>query len=214
MNILVIVAHPDDEVLGMGGTLLRHKNEGDEIYIQILTNGLYSRSNSKKRLHEAKRVAEKLNAKELRIEEFDDQKLDAYPIVNIINSIESFSQKINPEIVYTHFSGDLNKDHQITHQAVLTAFRPINKNSPLKIICAEIPSSTEWGINKFNPNYFVDISEDLEQKIELANFYCEEIRAFPHPRSTENIVNTAKKWGSHIHSTAAEAFFVEREIWQ
>jgi len=214
MKVLVVVAHPDDEVLGMGGTLLKHQSRGDEIYIHILTDGLYSRLKDNSRVNAAKQVTLKLNITELKIDNFKDQMLDTYSITEIISSIEKFGVNISPDFIYTHFPGDLNRDHQIVYQAVLTAFRPITSKSPMRILCTEVPSSTEWGITNFNPNYFVNISDQLEQKIELVKLYLEELREFPHPRSIENIVLTAKKWGCFIHTDAAEAFVIHRETWK
>lgn len=225
MKVLIVVAHPDDEILGMGGTLLKHQNSGDEIFIHILTDGHSSRLNEttttkknsepiKRRLESARYVAKQLGAIKIHIDSFKDQMLDNYPLIKIVKAIEFFSKEIDPDIVYTHFGGDVNMDHRITFLAVLTAFRPVNKNTPSKILCAEIPSSTEWGDIKFNPNYFVDISDFLDSKTKLLSCYDYEMKEFPHPRSIEAIKNHSYNCGSVISAKAAEAFFLIREIWK
>lgn len=223
MKILIVVAHPDDEVLGAGGTLLKHKQAGDGIYIHILTDGESSRGgldgsdklsdhSIKKRRSAAEQVASEVGAAGFLVDKFDDQKLDSYPHIEIVRAIEKFSEKIFPDIVYTHFGGDLNKDHRITHSAVITAFRPVISESPSKILSFETLSSTEWGIYNFQPNYFIDISDSLEKKKELVSLYGSEIKDSPHALSIENIVYTARKWGASIHTDAAEAFSLIREI--
>ncbi len=223
MKILVVVAHPDDEVLGMGGTLLKHRANGDDIFIHILTNGESSRLNEitgfeklrekvESRKTAASEVSKVLGVKDLLIDEYDDQMLDTYPLISITKSIESFSKKINPDIVYTHSHIDVNEDHRITFSAVLNAFRPAKSNFPSKILSAEIPSSTEWGYPGFIPNYFVNISDFLEKKIHLISFYKNEIRETPHPRSVDSIIINSQKWGSVIHCNAAEAFILIREV--
>ena len=225
MKILIVAAHPDDEVFGAGGTLLKHKDAGDEIFIHILTDGHSSRESSSikdkysntqvlKRLNSAREVSSSIGAKDILLDEFDDQMLDSYPLLRITKSIEKFSKKIKPDIIYTHFANDVNNDHQITFSATLNAFRPAAEHSPMQIICMELPSSTEWGFPGFTPNYFVDISEFLEAKIKLIEFYEDELRSSPHPRSIEKIKSNSRKWGSVILSEAAEAFFIIRQIWK
>ncbi|QQS35591.1 MAG: PIG-L family deacetylase [Ignavibacteriales bacterium] len=223
MKILVVVAHPDDEVLGMGGALLKHQSNGDNIFVHILTNGESSRLNEvsgskefgnaiERRKAAAQEVSKVLAVKDLLIDNYDDQMLDTYPLISITKSIESFSKKIRPDIVYTHSNYDVNEDHRITFTAVLNAFRPAQNNYPSKILSAEIPSSTEWGYQGFFPNYFVNISDFLEKKIYLLSFYKNETRESPHPRSVDNIIINSKKWGSVIHCNAAEAFILIREV--
>lgn len=225
MNILVVVAHPDDEILGMGGTLIKHRNAGDKIFIHILTDGHSARLKKakakflndhsvKRRIKSAKLLASKLNAAKILVDGFYDQMLDTYPLLKIVKSIESFAKNIEPDVVYTHFSGDVNKDHKVTLEAVLTAFRPINEKVPSKILCTEIPASTEWGNCVFHPNYFVDISDVLNEKLELLSFYDYELKKSPHPRSNEKIKNLAYFRGSSVFVNAAEAFYLVREIWK
>jgi len=224
MNILIVVAHPDDEILGAGGTLLKHKLAGDNIFIHILTDGhssridntvidKYSNTQLQKRLASARQVSKSLDAKDILLDGYDDQMLDSYPLIRITKSIEEFSKNIKPNIVYTHYANDVNKDHQITFSAVLNAFRPAAECSPNKIISMEIPSSTEWGFPAFAPNYFVDISKFLDDKIRLIKYYNDELKDSPHPRSIEKIKSNSKKWGAAILSDAAEAFFIIRQTW-
>lgn len=225
MKILVVVAHPDDEILGIGGTLIKHRDSGDEIYIHILTDGHSSRLKSKstkmlndkqikRRISSAKKAAIKLNASKIIVDKFGDQMLDQYPILNITKAIEKFAKKINPNIVYTHFEGDVNPDHQVISKAVLNAFRPVDSQLSPKILCSEIPSSTEWGISSFHPNYFVDISFQLDEKLDLLKYYDYELKKYPHPRSIEAIKNLAFYRGTNVSVKAAEAFYLIRDIWK
>jgi LmbE family N-acetylglucosaminyl deacetylase len=225
MKVLAVVAHPDDELIGMGGTLLKHKATGDEIFIHILTDGHSSRleqktSNKyleetvKRRIDSANNVAEQIGVSDLLIDRFDDQMLDSYPLIEVIRAVEKFGNKIFPNVVYTHFGGDLNIDHRITNSAVLTAFRPGSGVFPEQIFCAETLSSTEWGVTSFHPNCFVDITEFIDKKLTLLTNYKSEFKNYPHPLSLENINNTGKKWGGYINVQFAEAFQLIRKIWR
>ncbi|HNP17763.1 MAG TPA: PIG-L family deacetylase [Fulvivirga sp.] len=219
MNILVIGAHPDDEVLGLGGTLLKHVDNGDNVYCHLLTNGESSRSvNNQKgaianRINAAMEVAKIMGFMDIFFDEFSDQALDTLPITQIVKSIESYSNKINPDVVYFHHGGDLNFDHQIVYQAAITAFRPVG-NYPHTLLSYSTPSSTEWGgIHKsFVPNYFVDITEYFDRKIRAIECYKMELRDFPHPRSVEMIKADALKQGSVVAKTMAEAFMLIRKV--
>jgi LmbE family N-acetylglucosaminyl deacetylase len=224
MNILVIAAHPDDEILGLGGTLLKHTANGDKVYIHILTDGHSSRKREndnieksvKKRLSCAEKAADTLGAAALHFSDFLDQKLDAVPIIKIIHEIESFAAKINPDYVYTHHTGDVNYDHKVTFQAVINAFRPASNIFPVKLFSFETISASEWGLpaseSLFNPNYYVDISAFLKKKLELIKCYEDELKEYPHPRSLKGIELIAQRWGTVIHSEAAEAFILLRGI--
>lgn len=218
-RVLVIAAHPDDEVLGCGGTIARLAQEGHHVYISILGEGITSRyfqrelaDNVKvKSLQDCCREsAQLLGAKDLFFYDLPDNRFDTVPLLDIVKSIEGLIENLRPEIVYTHHGGDLNIDHVITHRAVLTATRP-TVNCPVKTVYTyEVPSSTEWAFAQFapvfRPNVFVDISATIDSKIKALQIYESEVRPFPHPRSPEALRATAQRWGSVVGLNAAEAF--------
>ena len=218
-KILVVAAHPDDEVIGCGGALLRYIQQGDEIQIVYMTDGESSRRNQQHQQQLRNQAAintnRYLNARPPICFDFPDNKMDVVPLLTIVQALEQAVKDFQPDIIYTHHFGDLNLDHRITHQAVLTCFRPQNKIQP-KLICGfEINSSTEWSFNRqqaFVPNYFVDISAQLEEKQKLLDFYRQEMRSSPHTRSIEAITNQARLRGNHIGLAAAEAFEIIRQV--
>lgn len=216
-RILVVVAHPDDEVLGVGGTLLKHRNAGDQISILILANGEDARDsapNVDRRLKQAREVAKKLNAK-LFIEDLPDNQFDTVPLLSIAKLVEKVLVETQPEIIYTHFHNDLNIDHRMASQAVLTACRPQPQSSVQQIIAFETPSSTEWQIKSFEPfcpNHYIDIHAEVEEKKSLLKIYEPELREFPHPRSLRAIETQATYRGVEVGLHAAEAFHIVRSI--
>jgi len=214
-KILVVVAHPDDELLGLAGTLCKHRDRGDDIHILILANGEDSRAgvvDSKKRFNQAKNVANALKAK-LYLEDLPDNQLDSLPLLSIVKIIEKIVLSVNPEIIYTHHAHDLNIDHRLVCEAVLTACRPVSGSTIKQILCFETLSSTEWQIKdfrQFSPNYYVDVSNYLEEKKKLLKNYDDEMRPFPYPRSYEGVEILAKYRGMEIGVGAAEAFNIIR----
>lgn len=223
-KILVIAAHPDDEFLGCGGTLLNYKKKGYEIKSVFLADGETSRSGiiEKKKLilereKQAKKIAKKCNFIKPVFNRLPDNKLDTVPILKIVKSIEKEIVRFKPEIIFTHFESDLNIDHQLVNKAVVTATRPLSKTFVQRIYCFETPSSTEFNFtrnqkNLFNPNLFVDVSKFIDKKIELLKIYKNELRPWPHSRSLRSIKNLALYRGSQIGVKFAEAFVVLREI--
>ena len=225
MNILIVAAHPDDEVLGCGGTISRLIDEGHDIYVAILGEGVSSRyperpkdveSQIDKLRISCRRAADCLGVKDLFIHQLPDNCFDTVPLLDVVKIIEELVDRIKPTAVYSHHGGDLNVDHVITHRAVLTAIRPM-ADCPVKEIYAfEIPSSTEWAFQQFEPRFrptvFTDISETIEIKIEAMQFYESEIRSFPHPRSPEALRINAQRWGSVVGCECAEAFELIRSI--
>ena len=218
-SVLVVAAHPDDEAIGCYGTLLNHYQIGDIINIIFLTDGVSSRGNSKKNKEERKKnclkVLSSLGLKKNNVFflDYPDNKMDSVPLLDVVKDIEKIKQKIKPNILYTHFSNDLNIDHRIAYQASVTASRPKTNETVKKIFCFEILSSTEWSDkNKqiFSPNYFVDISKFINKKIKALKKYDKEIKKSPNARSLENIKNLASIRGSSIGTYYAEAFFIER----
>ena len=223
--ILVIAAHPDDEVLGCGGTIARLAKDGHEVYIAILGEGITSRHErpeeaEKKAIEElharSHDVGRHLGAKEVFLFSLPDNRFDTVPLLDIVKMVENLIAKLQPDVIYAHHGGDLNIDHQIAHRAVLTAARPL-KDCPVKeIYTFEVPSSTEWAFEQFEPvfrpNVFVDITETLEIKVRALQLYESEARPFPHPRSPEALGAIARRWGSMVGLEAAEVFHLVRAI--
>ena len=225
-TILVIAAHPDDEVLGCGGTIARLTSEGSNVYTLILGEGVTSRDRKRdlakreNEIAELKKQAENANrilgVKKVYTFDFPDNRFDSVPLLDIIKTIEETKDGLKPDIVFTHHIGDLNIDHQITFKAVMTAFRPIKDESVKELYSFEIPSSTEWNapssLTHFMPEYFVDISKTIKLKVRAMKEYKCEIREYPHPRSIESIEIKAKQRGIQVGLEAAEAFEVIRLI--
>ena len=218
-SVLVVAAHPDDEAIGCFGTLLKHYKFGDEINIIFLSDGVSSRGVNKKKKHERKKNCLKvlkiigLKSKNVFFLDYPDNMMDAVPLLDVIKNIEEIKKKIQPNVLYTHFSNDLNIDHRIAYQAAITASRPSKNETIKKILCFEIVSSTEWSDkNKqiFSPNYFVDISKFINRKLKALAIYDKEIKKSPNARSLENIKNLALLRGSRAGVNYAEAFFIER----
>ena len=224
-NILVIAAHPDDEVLGCGGTIAKLAAQGEEVHILILATGLTSRVGFdlgktpdalQTHLGRARRAAALLGAKNVNIAGFPDQKMDALPLLAITHRIEAEIDSIKPQTIFTHHGGDLNLDHVITLRATLTATRPTAGCVVRSVYAYEVPSSTEWAFQKFEPkfqpNVFHDINDTLAKKTQAMQIYESETREFPHPRSPQALEAIAKRWGSVCGLKAAEAFEIIREI--
>ena len=224
-RILVVAAHPDDEVLGCGGTISIHSMNGDEVYVLILGEGITSRDikrdrkNREKEIQELRRNIDAANkivgTKKTYIYDFPDNRFDSVPLLDIIKIVENVKNEVMPDIVYTHHHGDLNIDHRLTFHAVLTGCRPLKDESVKEIYSFEVPSSTEWSPDSstyFMPNYFVDIKETITKKFEAMKAYKSEIREFPHPRSVMAIENLDRIRGANVGFEYAEAFMVVRII--
>ncbi len=225
MKILVVAAHPDDEVLGCGGTMARLAAEGHHVSILILGEGISSRyanpadadKNAMAQLHaQAKKIGEFLGAKDVSLAKLPDNRFDTVPLLDIIKVIEDHIEKLQPEVVYTQHGGDLNIDHVCTFRAVLTATRPMKGGSVKKVLAYEVGSSSEWAFQQFapvfHPSVFVDVSATLEKKITAMQMYEGEARAFPHPRSPEALRAQAMHWGSVAGVQAAEVFSLVRDV--
>jgi LmbE family N-acetylglucosaminyl deacetylase len=219
-TILAIVAHPDDEVIGCGGTLAKHKAANDNIHIIYMTDGVSARvdaevNDASCRNDMANEVGAHLNAKQYFLN-YPDNKMDEVPLIDIVQSIESLLTTIAPDIIYTHHVGDLNIDHQIVHRAVITANRPQPTNKVANIYSFEVNSSTEWAIksnaNQFTPTSFINITEHLDDKKALLAMYSAEMRPYPHTRSIEAILALATVRGTSVGVNYAEAFMLIREL--
>ncbi len=213
-KILIIVAHPDDEVLGCGATIIKHIKNGDKVQVVFLADGFSSRDNSDSRYGLAEKVSKFLGCERPIFLNLPDNQLDAIPLLKIIQKVEESIENFQPNIVYTHHFGDLNIDHQITHRAVITACRPVPSFCVKEIYSFETLSATHWQSPSmgdiFNPNCFIDVTDFMEQKMEALRHYDGEMREAPHARSYELVDNLAKFRGGLVGVKAAEAFCVER----
>lgn len=218
-KVLVVAAHPDDEALGCSGVMARHVAEGDDVSVVFMTDGVGARSTTSNkqanRFSAATQAADILGATLLHNCGFPDNQMDSIPLLEIARAIEETVNDTEPEILYTHHHGDLNIDHRITHQAVMTACRPQPGHSVQEIYAFEILSSTEWqtpGVHSFTPTVFVDISSYLDIKKAVLECYKDEMRQPPHSRSIENAIRLNAVRGNAVGLAHAEAFELLRNI--
>lgn len=216
MNVLIIAPHPDDEVLGCGGTIAKYSQRGDHITVCYATKA-YTPDWSEEYLIKKENEIEISNSilgisKRIDLG-YPTVQLDTIPQKDITDSLSEIANQIKPNITFIPHRGDLNKGHQIIHDAALVALRPISHRCS-KIFAYETLSETEWGPNphSFHPDYYVDISETWEVKIEAMNVFTTELKEEPHPRSSDVMRALAIKRGSEILAMAAEAFMVVRII--
>jgi len=220
--VLVVAAHPDDEVLGCGGFIASKASSGAEVSVIFISDGVTSRAKNlgkseiETRRSAAKLAAEVLGIKNVHFGDFPDNQLDSVPILRIVQFIEGFANALSPDTVLTHFGGDLNVDHRIVNQAVLTAFRPTPNQCVKNILFFEVPSSTEWQVptegEAFVPNWFEDISETLALKIRALEMYEFEMRKWPHPRSIKGVEHLARWRGASCGVDAAEGFVLGKRL--
>ena len=220
-SILVVAAHPDDEVLGCGGTIARHAAAGDAVHVAILAKGLASRGEpSPADLAElcaaAERAGSVLGTSSLQLHDNPDNRMDTIPALDLAKTVEALLARFHPSVVYTHWAGDVNVDHRQVHQAVVTACRPLPGHPVERLLFFEIQSSTEWqtpwSAPAFNPNYFVDVTGTLDAKLTALSAYASELREFPHPRSLRAVEYLARWRGATVGVDAAEAFVLGRQI--
>jgi len=225
LNVLVVAAHPDDEILGPGGTIALHAERGDKVYEILLGEGITSRREEDgvaptaeliSLKQDALKAASIIGVEKTHFFDFPDNKFDTVPRLRIIKAIEGLKNDIKPEIVYTHHRNDLSMDHRITFDAVLTAFRPVAGETVKRILSFAVPSSTEWygagGETAFTPNVFIDVSKTFEKKIQAMRAYKGEIREYPHPRSPEALEAIAKVYGTTVGLKYVEPFVLVREL--
>jgi LmbE family N-acetylglucosaminyl deacetylase len=232
MKILVVSAHPDDEIIGMGGTLQK-LSKNHEIDVLFLADGITARkqgghTNAVRyettalqekemkqeiniRKKHAKNALAKVGVKKCTFLDLPDNELDTVPFLKIVKHIENEIKHIKPNIIFTHHYNDLNIDHRRAYEASITASRPIFDSRISSIISFEAISSTDWNFPyRFNPTLFVDISSELKSKVRAISEYKNELRDFPHPRSVKAITSNAERWGSLSGFKAAEAFEIIR----
>jgi N-acetylglucosamine malate deacetylase 1 len=224
--VLVVVAHPDDEVLGCGGTIARHVESGDEVHILIVAEGATSRDKRRqpgKRRSEllslaaaARQAAGLLGAQPPRLAGFPDNRLDSVDLLDLVKAVTVSIDAVKPRIVYTHHASDLNVDHRLVNEATVTACRPLPNSAVRAIYAFETVSSTGWSdphaFAPFRPTRFVDISAFMDLKRRACECYETEMRPFPHARSMEAVEALARWRGTTVGRAAAEAFEVIREI--
>jgi LmbE family N-acetylglucosaminyl deacetylase len=224
-RVLVVAAHPDDEVLGCGATIARLAAEGSHVSIAILGEGITSRYSERAAAapdllaslrRNGEQAAALLGAAEVSFHELPDNRLDTMPMLDVVRLIEELVEHVAPVEIYTHHPGDLNVDHGIVHRAVLTATRPMHTDCVRRILAFEVPSSTDWAFRQlapaFRPNVFMNVATTLDRKLEAMRAYESEARPFPHPRSNEALLALARMRGSAVGFEAAEAFELVRQL--
>ncbi len=224
--VLVVAAHPDDEVLGCGGTLARLASEGRQVHVLLMADGETSRSSHSQSPAGSDRVAGRrvaaqvacktLGVTSLQMLTLPDNRMDSLDLLDVVQQIETVVHRLRPSLLLTHHAGDVNVDHRIVHDAVLAASRPQPACFVRTLMFFEVPSSTEWrppgSAALFQPNWFVDISTTISLKLRALNAYEHELRPFPHPRSIEAIESLAKWRGASVGVMAAEAFMLGRNV--
>ena len=218
-RVLVIAPHPDDEVLGCGGTIAKHVQGGDEVYLCIVTKAYppeWSETEIKERREEVLRVNGILGIKKTYFLDLPTVKLDTVPRKELNDAISQVVNEVQPEVVYIPHRGDVNQDHRLVFEAAIVATRPKHGPRIKRILAYETLSETEWAApfagDAFVPNVYVDISDTLETKLKAMAAYQTELKEYPHPRSLEAISTQAKFRGSAVGVPAAEAFMLIREI--
>lgn len=223
-NILILAAHPDDEVLGCGGTIAKYLSQGHFIHVAFLADGISSRGGDKDQLVQelslrrdaARNALNILGVESISFGDFPDNHMDKIATIDVAKQVELLIAQHKPDTVFTHHFGDVNVDHRKVYEATVVACRPQPNHCVKSILCYEVASSTEWQLastgTNFSPNFFVDISSFLEKKMLSLSQYESEMRDWPHPRSFKAIEHLAHWRGAVIGVNAAEAFMVGRII--
>jgi len=211
-------------VLGCGGTIARMADEGVAVHIAFLADGVGARGSlsgkAQSPLGERRAAAEKagdiLGAASVSFDDLPDNQLDSVPLLTVVQRVEALITQYRPGTVITHHAGDLNVDHRVVHEAVMTACRPQSGHPVRTLLCFEVPSSTEWqppGSDiVFAPNWFVDITDTLQRKMSALESYAMEMRDWPHPRSMKGVEHLARWRGATVGCETAEAFVLARSI--
>jgi LmbE family N-acetylglucosaminyl deacetylase len=218
MRVLVIAAHPDDEVLGCGATMKKLTLEGHDVKVILLGKGISSRHEIGEQYTSEVRNLEKataranniLGVKDIITLDFPDNKYDSVPLLDVVRGFENYVTEYNPDVIITHHGGDLNVDHKITLQSVLTASRPQGRKT--SIYSMFIPSATDYSEQVFQPNVFVNVEDVFEYKLRALNEYHSEMREYPHSRSIEALEHVAKYWGNRVGLRYAEPFVLIRRF--
>jgi LmbE family N-acetylglucosaminyl deacetylase len=222
-QFLIVAAHPDDEILCCGATAARLVQEGWTGATLILGEGVTSRdaqrdvdarhpelTSLRADIEAANRV---LGIAQVFVHAFPDNRFDSVALLDLVKVVEEVKQTVQPELIFTHSAYDLNIDHQRTHQAVLTATRPMVGETVRTIYAGEVLSATEWNYpQRFQPDTFFDVTATLALKQQAMAVYTSELREFPHPRSLEGIALAARTWGMKVGLPAVEAFMTVRRL--
>lgn len=223
-RILVIAAHPDDEVYGMGGTMAKLSAQGHEVHVLIVTDGCTAQYAGrpdlpeliKTKQAEAREANRLLGVKEVHFGAFPDMRLDTVPHVEVNRLIEETVDAVRPEAVYTHFYGDVNLDHQMVYRSTLVAVRPVPGQCVRELYCYRVPSSTEWSPQlaqtAFLPNVMEETVDYAEAKERALLAYQTEARPYPHPRSARYVRETDRARGLEWGLGPAEGFWLLRKI--
>lgn len=213
-KILVIAAHPDDELLGCGGTIAKHALNGDEVYTLIVCEGeslRYQGQNIDQSVY-IKKSGDILGVKKNFHLRFPDQRLDTFSLVDIITPIEKIVRELKPNIIYLQYGGDINRDHKIVFEASLVALRPIETYIE-EIYAYYTVGSSDWGYPRlFNPDTWIDISSTMEVKLNAFAEYISELKEYPHPRSLQSLKNLASTTGNQVFMEYAESFVTIRKV--
>jgi LmbE family N-acetylglucosaminyl deacetylase len=209
--VLVVAAHPDDEVIGAGGTIARHAAEGAQVFIAILTEGAtvqFPGDEEKIALkrRQALEVAKLLGARDVFFGEFPDQRLDVTPILEVNRFVEGVTRKVSPHVIYTHHFADLNADHRVAYEAAAVAARPFSLPSLESLLCYSVDTLGHAGQGTHRFNVYTEIGDTLELKLKAMQVYETEVRDYPHPRSLEALRYAALRNGSAVGLGAAEVF--------
>jgi len=223
-SILVLAAHPDDEVLGCGGTIAKWADAGARVHVEFLADGVYSRQADSlvqqaellARRSAAQKACSILGVHSVSFGDLPDNRMDTIPLLDVAQTVEALIGIHRPDTVFTHHAGDVNIDHRRLHEAVVTACRPQLGHPVKTLLCFEVASSTEWQLPGsgpvFAPNWFVDISATLSRKLAALEAYAAELRAWPHPRSLRGVEHLAHWRGATVGVDAAEAFILGRQL--
>ena len=213
-KVLVVAVHPDDETLGCGGTLLKHKANGDEIYWLIWTSVSKDHFYYEKREKEIKLVSKLYDFKKVYNLRFSTVKIDEYSISELINAISKVINEVKPNTIYLPFKNDVHSDHRKIFESAYSCTKNFRYPFIKRIFMMETLSETDFAdiTNSFIPNVFVDISEFFNKKLDIMKIYDSEIGIHPFPRSLETIEALAKVRGAQAGCKYAESFMLLKEV--
>ncbi|MDD3014266.1 MAG: PIG-L family deacetylase [Candidatus Gastranaerophilales bacterium] len=214
-NVLIIAPHPNDETLGVGGTVLKHVEAGDVVHWLILTKpeeSKWSKTELSERLKEVDNVGKKYGFKSMRRLNFLQDTLFDVPKSELMDVIRGNFELIKPDTIYLPFDSGFSGDYSAAFAAVMKAIKSFNIKAG-KILCYEIISTFDFTLESFKPNVFVDISDSIDKKLEIMNLYELEVQGYPMPKSIESVRSLAKIRGASIGTEYAEAFMLIREVW-
>ena len=219
--VLIVVAHSDDETISMAGTIVKHVSKGDKVFVISMTDGVSARDNAVMGDMENRKVSSDVASQELGFQwgdcyNFNDNAMDSYPLIEVVKAVEEAKLKYSPSLVYTHSGADLNIDHRVVANVVLTTFRPEPNEICKELRLFEVASATDFGTPSitglFSPNLFINIANQWPDKERALKAYGAEMKECPHIRSIEGIRNLAKLRGNQVGYELAEAFEVIRKL--